>query len=32
MDRIVDDFTRTTERYPHVPQNAPDPYVPPKRD
>jgi len=32
MDKIVDDFTRTTERYPHVPPNAPDPYVPPKRD
>jgi arylsulfatase len=32
MDRIVADFVRTTERYPHVPPNAPDPYVPPKRN
>ena len=30
MDKIVADFNATTERYPHVPQNAPDPYVPPK--
>lgn len=29
MDKIVADFNATTERYPHVPQNAPDPYVPP---
>ena len=32
MDKIVADFTATTERYPHVPPNAPDPYLPPKRD
>ena len=31
MDKIVADFNATTERYPHVPHNAPDPYVPPKR-
>jgi arylsulfatase len=30
MDKIVADFVATTERYPHVPPNAPDPYVPPK--
>jgi arylsulfatase len=29
MDRIVADFVATTARYPHVPSNAPDPYVPP---
>jgi arylsulfatase A-like enzyme len=29
MDKIVADFVATTERYPHVPANAPDPYVPP---
>jgi len=29
MDKIVADFVATTERYPHVPQGAPDPYVPP---
>ena len=28
MDRIVAEFTASTERYPHVPANAPDPYVP----
>ncbi|MCI0486930.1 MAG: arylsulfatase [Blastocatellia bacterium] len=32
MDKIVADFTATTERYPHVPPNAPDPYVPPRRN
>jgi arylsulfatase len=32
VDKIVADFTATTERYPHVPQNAPDPYTPPRRD
>jgi arylsulfatase A-like enzyme len=32
MDKIVTDFTATTKRYPHVPQNAPDPYTPPKQD
>ena len=31
MDKIVADFVATTERYPHVPPNAPDPYVPPVR-
>ena len=31
MDKIVADFVATTERYPHVPQNASDPYVPPAR-
>jgi arylsulfatase A-like enzyme len=30
-DKIVADFVATTERYPHVPPNAPDPYLPPKR-
>jgi len=29
MDKIVADFVATTDRYPHVPANAPDPYVPP---
>jgi len=29
MDRIVAAFVATTEKYPHVPSNAPDPYVPP---
>ena len=28
IDKIVAEFTATTERYPHVPANAPDPYVP----
>jgi hypothetical protein len=32
MDKIVAAFTATTERYPHVPPDAPDPYEPPKRD
>jgi arylsulfatase len=32
MDRLVAEFNATTERYPHVPPNAPDPYVPPKRN
>jgi arylsulfatase A-like enzyme len=31
MDKIVADFVKTTERYPHVPPNAPDPYTPPVR-
>ena len=31
MDKIVANFTATTERYPHVPRGAPDPYTPPKR-
>ena len=29
MDRIVAEFNATTEKYPHVPQGAPDPYTPP---
>jgi arylsulfatase len=29
-NKIVNEFTATTGRYPHVPANAPDPYVPPK--
>jgi arylsulfatase len=29
MDKLVADFQATTERYPHVPANARDPYVPP---
>ncbi len=31
MDRIVADFSASTQRYPHVPPNAPDPYLPPNR-
>jgi arylsulfatase len=31
MDQIVARFTATTEKYPHVPANAQDPYEPPKR-
>jgi len=31
MDKIVADFMTTTQRYPNVPPNAPDPYVPPTR-
>jgi arylsulfatase len=31
MDKIVADFQATTQRYPHVPANAQDPYVPPPR-
>ena len=31
MDKLVADFQATTEKYPHVPPNAPDPYVPPRR-
>jgi arylsulfatase len=31
MDQIVARFTATTEKYPHVPLNAQDPYEPPKR-
>lgn len=30
MDSIVADFMATTERYPNVPANAPDPYTPPR--
>jgi arylsulfatase len=29
MDKLVADFQATTQRYPHVPPNARDPYVPP---
>jgi arylsulfatase A-like enzyme len=32
MDALVDAFTATTARYPHVPPDSPDPYVPPSRD
>ncbi|HEU4387626.1 MAG TPA: arylsulfatase [Blastocatellia bacterium] len=32
MDKIVADFMATTERYPHVPSDAVDPYAPPKRE
>src|SRR5262245_38997082 len=31
IDKLVADFTASTERYPHVPPNARDPYVPPAR-
>jgi arylsulfatase len=31
FDRIVADFNKTTEQYPHVPVGAKDPYVPPVR-
>ena len=31
MDKIVADFVATTAQYPHVPANAPDPYVPIKK-
>ena len=31
MDKLVAAFNATTERYPHVPPNAPDPYEPPQR-
>jgi arylsulfatase len=30
-DRIIAEFDASTQRYPHVPQNAPDPYTPPAR-
>ena len=30
MDKLVADFQATTEKYPHVPPNAPDPYAPAK--
>jgi arylsulfatase len=32
MDQIVAEFLETVGRYPHVPQNAPDPYVPVRRN
>jgi arylsulfatase len=31
VDKIVADFNASAERYPHVPQGAPDPYTPPRR-
>jgi arylsulfatase A-like enzyme len=31
MDKLVAEFIATTDRYPHVPPNTPDPYLPPKR-
>ena len=31
MDKLVAAFTASTERYPHVPANAKDPYEPPRR-
>jgi arylsulfatase len=31
MDKLVAEFVATTERYPHVPPNAQDPYVPVKK-
>ena len=31
-DKLVADFNATTEKYPHVPFNAPDPYSPPRRN
>jgi arylsulfatase len=31
MDKIVAGFMATTERYPNVPANAPDQYVPPAK-
>jgi arylsulfatase A-like enzyme len=30
-DRIVADFNASTQRFPHIPQNTPDPYTPPGR-
>ncbi|NOT61978.1 MAG: hypothetical protein HOP19_17320 [Acidobacteria bacterium] len=32
MDKLAADFAATTERYPHVSPNTPDPYVPPRRN
>jgi arylsulfatase A-like enzyme len=32
MDKIVADFMATVQTFPNVPVNAPDPYVPPKRN
>jgi arylsulfatase len=32
IEKLVADFTASAERYPHVPPNARDPYVPPGRD
>jgi hypothetical protein len=30
MDKIVADYRASLVKYPNVPMNAPDPYVPPK--
>ena len=30
VDKLVADFAASAERYPHVPPNARDPYVPPR--
>jgi arylsulfatase len=32
MDKIVAEFTASTQQYPNVPANAPDPYVPVRRN
>ena len=32
IDKLVADFMATTERYPNVPPNAPDPYTPSQRE
>jgi arylsulfatase len=32
MDTLVDEFTATTKRYPHVPPGSPDPYEPPQKN
>jgi arylsulfatase len=32
MDKIVADFMATTQQYPNVPANAPDPYTPARRN
>ena len=31
MDKLVAEFNATTEKYPHVPPNQQDPYVPVKK-
>jgi hypothetical protein len=31
MDGLVAKFVASTEKYPNVPPNAPDPYVPPRK-
>jgi arylsulfatase len=31
IEKLVAEFTASVDRYPHVPPNAPDPYVPPGR-
>jgi arylsulfatase len=30
MDKLIADFEASAQRYPHVPPNAPDPYIPPR--